>query len=866
MSTKIFSYKLFAGIFFTAMSVLVFQVALTRVFSIIMWHHHAYLVVSVALLGFGASGSLLTGRGAGRMTERATARSLSQYTLWCCIAIAASFFVVTRLRVNSMELMSDPWSFLGFLACLLVLALPFLLAGLAIGTCLVRFSNQAGILYCVDLVGAAAGALITPLLLSRLGITATVMAAATLAAAGAVGFSALSGRRFLAGAVVLLTMGTLVCAGFAGNRLFWEVRFAPSKQHMFSNSVADPDIIRVYSIKIPFLKARNLLLKRTVPDMSNRVLLHSSVAQVDVWPARRMPMMVAGDFGDIDRQTSRIRMVTQDGTNPTYLFADASDLSRYPSLDDTQVASAYVALGASGRNNPEVLVIGIGGGIDVMIALFHDAASVTAVELNKAMIHMVTDRFADFIGNLFSDPKINLIHEDGRSYLNRTDRKYDLIQLTGVDTLSALASGAYTLSESYLYTVESIKIMYAGLKDGGCICYSRMSIPLYKHPRETIRLANTVRTALEELGVPEPWKHVVILQGDIWASTMIRKGPFTLAETQALEEFSRNENFCGMIFNPLSTQGGPDHSQAGKHGPKFDERLAIIKGYYNLLLRGESEQRAVFVENYPFNLAPPTDNKPFFFNYYKFTNIRHWWGLGVKGKMIAQYVPELPAGHMVLLVSLLQITVLALVLILGPAWFLKTKGIRTRHKLRTFAYFSALGLGFIFVEIALMQKFILFFGHPAYAISVVLAGLLAFSGAGALFSSRLAPDKKVIMKTCMVIAVLCVANALLIDFLLRPLLGMPLGLRMVLALLFIAPTGFVLGIPFPLGIRILDKQDPDLIAWGWAINGFFTVLGSILAIIFAMTVGFKIVLVGAGLVYGACLWFGPAAAQKINPS
>jgi hypothetical protein len=544
-------------------------------------------------------------------------------------------------------------------------------------------------------------------------------------------------------------------------------------------------------------------------------------------------------------------MVAQDGTAPTFLFANAGDYKRFPQLDDTQAASAYVALNAEGvKKKPEVMVIGVGGGVDVMVALFHDAASVTAVEINRAMVRMVTETYREFIGRLFDDPRVTVVIEDGRSFLSRTDRRFDVIQLSGVDTFTALSTGAYTLSESYLYTLEAITALYSRLHENGIVNYSRFIIE--EEPRETLRLAHSAYVALERLGIEDPGRHIAVLQADKWASTMIKKGPFTPKEIAALRRFSRVEAFKGLVFPTRLADLSPDSDPRGSR-PSWQRMSAI----FSTVLSGSAQERLDLVRDYPYDLSPATDDRPFFFNYFKLSSLLSSRSTSPEGPY-AEYLPAFPVAHMVLLSSALIIGVLALLLILGPLRFLRRQDIGRGLKTRTFLYFSSLGVGFMFIEISMMQRFILFLGHPVYSMAVVLGGLLVFSGLGALFSARITdPDRRVTRRLLAVLIGVTLFNAFLLSTILEPLQSASLLARVCVTLLLLAPTGFVLGMPLPLGIKMLGRVAPGLIPWGWAINGFLSVLSSILATVVAMIGGFTLVLLAAGGIYAVGLMMAP---------
>ncbi len=632
--------------------------------------------------------------------------------------------------------------------------------------------------------------------------------------------------------------------------------------------------------RVPFAP-KKLFVQLFFPDGKSERTLPSATAQVDVAAPRSMPPVMAGDFGRLGLAPVTLRGVTQDGSAPTVLFEAGGDIARFGMLEDVQACSSFRALRAAGKSSPEVLVIGVGGGADVMMALRFGARHVDAVEVNRAMIRMVTRDYRDFLGRLFDDPRISLIHEEGRSFLKRGGPAYDLIQLSGVDTYTALSTGAYTLTESYLYTVEAIEDMYSRLQDGGFINISRLILTTpARRPRETLRLANIARSALERQGVREPWRQIAVFQGRSWASTMIRKGPFLEGEVEELRDFARREGFFGLVFDPFRPPGGqedngeqvllaglPPPADAG-YGVAHSEAQGLIefrrqvRGYYETVLRGSEEERRRFVHDYFFDLRPARDDRPFFFDYYRLSRLAE----ARRDGRWHEALPEFPVGHMVLATSLVQILLLSAVLILLPVASLARKGRRFSGKSGYLLYFGALGCGYLFVEVSLMQKLTLFLGHPTYSLSAVLATLLAFSGLGALASQRLpGPSRRSLLVLAAVVAIAICVSGWAIDGLARTAIGLERPWRVALAVFALAPVAFVLGLPFPLGLRALERQAPSLLPWGWSINGFFSVAGALLAIVIAMATGFSAVLwLAAGIYAGGLLCLpvarGPGAA------
>jgi SAM-dependent methyltransferase len=903
------SRGLHGAVFLIALSVLLLEVAITRVFAIVLWHHFAYMVISLALLGFGASGSLLTlfttrGR---TFTTRSIALCASGYGL----AVVGAFLLITSLQIDSLEIWRQPSGLVGLGLCFIALALPFLLAGLALGSTFTRHPQHIGSLYAADLIGSALGAAIAPLLLEHCGSTGTVFAAAAIGGISGAVFAHAEAPRHgsqhwaIAGALVIAALG------FSGGlgpipALRWDVPFAPHKE-----------------------------VPRVFPGGHAEKTIHSATAQVDVSLPTRTYMSIGGQFGDRDWMFAEQRAVTQDGTAPTMLYAGASKIENFPALDDSQAASGYIAHRAAGRKDLDVLVIGCGGGVDVMTALYCGASHVTAVDVNSAMIQMVRDEYGPYIGHLFKDPRVELMNAEGRAFARSSGRLFDQIQMSGVDTYTALASGAYTLSESYLYTVEAVKDFVSHLKPNGIVTWSRFMMTYPKQARETIRLANIARTGLEELGIAEAWKHIVVLQAHGWASTMVKKSPWTPAELAALRQFSADQRFLGLVFDPERGKDGPfegsrmqnilcerraedalrstakaiaggatDNAvpepwlKAVTHafraaadgesdvararleefcttlGPDVapralpyllkarDEIHTFMQGeaqYFEAqqrdfatLIRGSAAERDAFVRDYFYDLSPSRDDSPYFFDYFRLSRFREAAARG--GDWAAEYHPEFPVGHMVLLSSITLISILAIAFILLPLRRVNVGATVRGLRWRWFAWFGALGVGFMFIEIALMQKLTLFLGHPAHAISVVLTGMLAFSGIGAMLSGRIRHvSARTFSSVVLSILVLGFAAMLGLEQVLAQLLDLPFAVRVATALGIIAPFALLLGMPFPLGLRMLERTAPALVPWGWAVNGFLSVLSSMLATLIAMQTGFSLLLGLAALLYGLAL-------------
>ncbi|MEZ6197351.1 MAG: hypothetical protein R3F20_16740 [Planctomycetota bacterium] len=899
----------YLGIGLIAASVIAFELALTRIFAILLWHHLTYMVFSIAMLGFGAAGTVLAIRPASLRAPQGPLAWLSAaYALTVPMAVAGA----TSVRIDCLALFSNPSSFVALLIVYGIVALPLFIAGLVIGLALTRFRDQAERVYAADLVGSAIGGGLALWGLGQFGAVTTTVGAAALGALAGLAFAARRGGLAIAATAIVVAALAFFLVGLRGGSvrlgvpaLEWTIPFAPGKE--FNDDV---------------------VVDRRIP---------SAVAEVEVAAPRSTRPMIGGDFGTVDRMEIPARLVGQDGTAPTMLFEGASDLAAFPFLDDSQTSSGYRVLQASERREPDVLVIGVGGGVDVMVALAEGARSVTAVEANPAMVRMVREDYDAWLGGLFRpgghalSDRIELVTAEGRSYLARSEREFDLIQLSGVDSFTALTSGAYTLSESYLYTVEAVRDLYARLRPGGVIGYSRFLLSHPQRPRETLRLAAVAREALAREGVDEPASQIVVFRGLTWASTLIKRGAFSEAEIAALHAFAEREGFYGMIFDPLDARRefAPAPQPVGivrdyfrtwlgarcaamRERPDLDavaddlgaaylarfadraeeaaarlaagvERFpeglqarvaleleselqlaleagdprsrsdAVDRAAFATVLRGDDAELARFHADYPYEVRPAHDDRPFFFDYYRwssaFASIAS--GRTDSGSRLAdRYHSDFPVAHAILSASLLQIGLLAALLILLPLRRLGgERGERPGGAARDFAYFAALGLGFMAVEITLIQKLVVFVGDPTATMATVVVALLASAGVGSRVAESLsAISRGRLLGLGLVIAIAIAASVPALRFLADHGLGWSFPARIAAAIGVLAPLGLAMGTAFPTGLRILARRDPRRIPWAWGVNGFCSVLGSILAIVVAQQVGFERVLfLSAGL-------------------
>jgi SAM-dependent methyltransferase len=493
-----------------------------------------------------------------------------------------------------------------------------------------------------------------------------------------------------------------------------------------------------------------------------------------------------------------------------------------------------------------VLVLGAGGGQDVLQALHHQARAVDAVELNPHMLELVQQRFADFSGRPYSRPGVRAHLAEARGFVAGSRARYDLIQLSLVDAYGASSAGLRALSESYLYTVEALREYLRRLAPGGMLAITRwISLP----PRDLLKLAATAIAALEADSVGDPGRRLALIRGWKTGTLIIRNGDFSPEDLARIRTFSRERSFDLDWLPDLRPGEANRYNRLAR--PEFPGAMEALLG----------PGRADFLERYKYFIEPASDDRPYFFHFFKWSSLPEWLALRERGGM-----PLMEWGYPVLMATLVQALLAGLVLILLPLGLAGRRLPRVGRP-RVLGYFSALGLAFMFVEIAFIQKFMLFLSHPLYAVAVVLCGFLLFAGLGSRMSGRARgiPSRRRVGLAVTAIAAIALAYLFLLPELFRLLAGLPDAARIAVSLGLIAPLAFFMGMPFPLGLQSLAATAPAFLPWAWGINACVSVVAAALATLVAMHLGFMAVVVLALFAYLAAAWTfprGPVAGSR----
>jgi hypothetical protein len=768
--------SLYLGVFTTSMAGLVLEIALTRVFSVSLWHHLAFMVISTALLGFGVSGAFLS-----------IFDSAFQHKLHQVLALLSSLFsfsvlisltLMIRVPLDPLAI-NEPRHILYLLAYYALVVLPFFFTGLTLGTALSRMAGQIGSLYFADLIGAGLGCLVVVGALSVLSGQGVVLLAALLAALASFFYSLRATRTLCLLALVLIV--SLVALIPQADSLF--PLYIPRSKLLgiALNPIGHPDLRILYTGWNPF-------------------------SRIDVIWEPNQGGYVWGLSKRYGGYTPEQISVLIDAAALTTINRFNGDLSELEFTDYMPSSLAYQI-----AEQPSVLIIGPGGGLDVLAALRNDASRIVGAEINPLIIDLTKGQFDDFAGGLYTTyPQIDIHIAEGRNFVRRSTDAYGVIQLSQVDTFAAASSAAYSLSENYLYTVEAFEDFYDHLTDDGYLAISRW---YFEPPVQALRLVTIGATALEHRGIEEPWRHFVVARSGDISTVLMKKTPFHQAEIAHLQELCADRGF-EILYVP----GNRDEDSP----------------FVGFLTSSPSE---TFYRQVPFDVKPTTDDRPFFFEYYGWQNLGYF-----------------RSGKFTLVVILLQALLLSVGLILLPLWLLQRAGLRTHGRWHWLIYFACLGIGFIFIEVVLMQQLVLYLGHPTASISVVLFSLLSFSGLGSFISGRLRGDSRRYLRGVIpILGTMGLTYMVILPSLALATLAWNLPWRVALSVILLAPLGLVMGMPFPLGIRLVDSFNNKLIPWAWGVNGFASVLGSILSVIIAMTWGFSTVLLLAVLVYQVAL-------------
>ncbi|MDX1383126.1 MAG: hypothetical protein R3190_05735 [Thermoanaerobaculia bacterium] len=769
-----------SGLFLTTLATLALELLDTRLLSVLTWYHLSFFAVSIAMFGMSAGAVSVYLGGARFEGDRAPA-ALARYSLLLAVAIPASHVVNLVVPIDVPRSVN---AFAALLVSSVALAVPFYLSGVVVAIALTRIPGRPGLTYGVDLVGAAIGSLAVLPLLGIGDITSSAFACAAVAALAAAAFHRFAGRSFLP----LLAVGALLLVSAALNS-------------------ASPSGLRVrYS-------------KGATYDPEGTAEEHWTIhGQVRVGHEQRgVRPFYWGARWDRSTRVNQV-MMTIDGAAGTPMTEWDG---RPESLDwvGSDVTSVPYWLRLEGNAG----IIGIGGGRDILTAIAAGSRSVLAVEINEVFVDLLTDSRRDYT-KIADHPGVEIVHDEARSYFTRTDRRFDVLQMSLIDTWASTGAGAFTLSENGLYTVEAWREFRDVLEPNGIFGVSRW----YKSEAssETGRLLSLAVASLLERGIAEPSRHLALVAYGRVATLVISPDPLTESDRATLTRVAADHRFA-ILVSPWQ--------------PPENPLFAAI------LASRSAEELARAVADEPYDYTPPTDERPYFFNMLRprtvlAGDLDATTGVVIEGNLEATYTLLLLCGVSVLLVG----AVIGLPLV-GSG----LPAMRPSVFALAIAYFAAIGAGYMLVQIPLMQRFNVYLGHPTYSVAVILFSMILATGAGSVLSDRLAVEessRSALWVPVGIVATLAAGTAS-IQPVIESTIHLGLAARCAVTVAIVGAMTLPLGLCFPLGLRLVRRTTNQGTPWFWGVNGAAGVLASVAAVAISMWVGIGTSLLLATLLY-----------------
>ncbi len=775
----------FVGVFLVSIATLLLEISLTRIFSVAQWYHFAFMVISIAFLGFGAAGTFLFIKNS--LLEKDYERNLLLFSGIFSIAILGCFMLTQKIPFDPFQLAWD-WQQIFYISFYyLLLGIPFFFSGVCISMILAKVPERVGKVYFFNLVGSGLGCGLVILGFSFLEGEGMIVLSSLLGFLSTLAFTLSYSKKVS----IYLALGFFILLLALSNSNFLEIKISPYKSL--------PSLLNYPNSEI--------LLTRW-----------NSFSRVDVVKSSGVRYAPGLSYQYLETLPKQLG-ITIDGNSLDAITKFEPEKLKF--LDFLPNSLAYEF-----KENPKVLIIEPKGGLDVLLAWYKNSSLIEVSEPNPLLVEILKNEFKAFSGNLYGNEKVRVEVEEGRSLIRRKG-KYDLIVISlGGDVVKS-STGIYGLNENYLFTSEGVQDFYDHLSEDGFLVVTRW---IQHPPRDGIRAVSLAEDALEKKG-ENAADSLVVIRSYVTLTLFLKKGKISPEEIGKIKEFAQARKFDLVYYPGISPQEVNLHH-------KFPEPY-----FYQLTQEILLGNKRKLYSEYLLDISPVSDERPYFFSYFKWDKLPELYD-----SMGKKWEPFLEGGFLVWAVFV-QALILSLALILLPLGFLKKIEKKSRGRSFILGYFFCLGLGYMLVEISLIQKFILFLGQPVFSISITIFSLLVFSGLGSLFSEKL--KVKSIGRIIPLLGSLILLYLLLLPLLFNHFLSKSFGERIFLSVLLLMPLGFLMGIPFPLGIKSM-KKNRELVPWAFSVNTVASVLGSIAAIILALQLGFFWVLIFAAGIY----WLG----------
>lgn len=755
------------GLALTTFATLLVEILSTRLLSVLTWYHLSFLAVSLAMLGMASGAVFVFLRG--ERPREAAVRLLVRATLAMAVSIPAAHLCTLVIPIP--PLTEARLSLILPLSVLIVLlAVPFFFSGVAVTVALTRMHARIGRLYAWDLAGAAAGCLSVIPLLVRTNLTSAMFAAAAATALAAWCFARMDGRTSRAATALFVAL-----LGIA----VWNAR---------ANA-------------FPILYPKNQGLWLTADDAE--MSAWTTHAYVALGQPGEGPVYFWGPGRGADGFTATLQWLTLDGEAATPVTKWDGRIESLAWVPHDVTSLPYQI------RQGDVAVIGVGGGRDILSALWGRSRSITGIEINRALVDLLEGHARGFAG-IAARPEVTLVNDEARAHLARTAARFDVIQMSLIDTWAATGAGAFTLSENGLYTREGWRIVLDRLTPRGVFSVSRWFSP--SRSSETSRLVSLAVSALLDRGTVAPARHLILAASGSVATLLVSTDPFDETDRQGVERAVAEYGFR-LLLAPWQQSQDPLLQAIAGSASQADLSVAIADDRYDY--------------------SAPTDERPFFFNM-----------LRPRSLFDLEAVPQggVAGGNLRATVTLLVLLGLTTMLVVAiVVWPLvrsgRPQGLSAGGFSLALAYFGLIGAGFMLVQIPFLQRFSVYLGHPTWTLAVILFGMILFTGVGSAVSDRIAVSARWLPLAPLATALILVADTALMQPIVDATSTWGLAGRTAVVLGLLAPLSVLLGLAFPIGMRLVGAASDVATAWLWGVNGACGVLASVGAVAVSMWFG-----------------------------
>jgi hypothetical protein len=782
-----FHYRLVFAVSILSAAIVSYEIQLVNFFTIVQWDHFAYMVISIALLGFGASGSVISIFRKWMLQRKDFLLPFLMISsgLLMTIAIRASrheFFLF-----DSYILFVDSSQFSRLLGTYFLLFLPFFSGALAIGLIFVKKVSSIGTFYFSDLLGSGMGGALAIFLFWQL--------------------SPQEIPSFIA--ILPILAGVLIIRKKAST-------------YLFSYSLLSL-IVVVYHLNKPFdllpSQYKSISYALNLPDakINQQISSPFGLIQVVSSPVQRYaPGLSLTYTGNVPPSDVIFKNGDWYASIPHWSKKDTTSI-----LNFTTMALPYV-FGKPKR----VMLFHAGAGLEIVHALNNGAEQITAIEPNATIISLLKNEYASLTDSLFYHPNLEIRVQTSRTFLNQTNKKYDIIQLPLLGAFGG-SVGLNALQEENLLTKEAFAVMWQKLTPNGMIVLSNwIDLP----PKISLKSAVIISESLESFQLKEPLNHIAAIRSWGTLTFVIKKKPLNKTEINKVKTFCERYNFDPLLLPGITTQ-----ERVQFNAMEDEVFFSNLDGIFG-------SQREKIIHKYDFNIQSATDNKPYFFQFLRLKKLPNLVKtMGEKSTVF------LELGYLIAVVTFIKVIILALLFIILPLFRLGLKG---GNKSWVVIYFMALGFGYMFLEIVFIKHFALYLGHTIYSVAIVISVMLISSGIGSYYSSRYKTNQKSLLKITGLITALILLYAFIIGIFLSSTVGLPFIMKFLLAGGIIALPSFFMGMPFPIGLKIVNAFKESNVPWAWGINGCVSVISTSLAVIIAVEMGFMVLMLFAAMAYG----------------